>query len=48
MEYKKITNLLGSTSDKVLRFVTKKRTKVLTKKWKKVHDLEKHTILTSK
>ena len=38
MEYKKITNLLGSTSDKVLRFVTKKRTKVLTKKWKKVHD----------
>ena len=30
MEYKKITNLLGSTSDKVLRFVTKK--------WTNVHD----------
>ena len=28
MEYQKITNLLGNTSDKVLRFVTKKRIEV--------------------
>ena len=30
MEYQKITNLLGSTSDKVPRFTTKK--------WIEVHD----------
>ena len=30
MEYQKITNLLGNTSDKVPRFITKK--------WIKVHD----------
>ena len=30
MEYQKITNLFGNTSDKVLRFITKK--------WIEVHD----------
>ena len=28
MEYQKITNLLGNTSDKVPRFITKKRIEV--------------------
>ena len=42
MEYQKITKLLGNTSDKVPRFITKK--------WIEVHNhsLEKHTILTMK
>ena len=41
MEYQKITKLLGSTSDKVPRFITKKGKKFTI-------NLEEHTILTSK
>ena len=41
MEYQKITKLLGSTSDKVPKFVTKKGQKFMI-------SLEEHTILTNK
>ena len=41
MEYQKITNLLGKTSDKVARFITKKWIAVMI-------NLEEHAILTSK
>ena len=41
MEYQKITNLLGNTSDKVPRFITKNGQKFMI-------NLEKHPILTSK
>ena len=40
MEYQKITNSLGSTSDKVPRFITKK--------WIKVHDQSVETYNTNK
>ena len=41
MEYQKITNLLGNTSDEVPRSITKK--------WIRVHvNLEEHAVLTSK
>ena len=42
MEYQKITSLLGNTSDKVARFLTKNGLKFM------INHLEKHTILTSK
>ena len=34
MEYQKITNLLGNTSDKVSRFITKKGIEVHDQFWK--------------
>ena len=40
MEHKKITNLLGNTSNKVLRFITKK--------WIEVHDQSGETYNTNK
>ena len=40
MEYQKITNLLGSTSDKVPRFITRK--------WIEVHDQSGETCDTNK
>ena len=40
MEYQKITNLLGNTSDKVLRFITKK--------WMEVHDQSEGTYNSNK
>ena len=40
MEYQKITNLLGNTSDKVPRFITKK--------WIEVHDQSVETYNTNK
>ena len=40
MEYQKITNLLGNTSDKVPRFITKK--------WIEVHDQSGETYNTNK
>ena len=40
MEYQKITNLLGNTSDKVPRFITKK--------WIEVHHQSRKTYNTSK
>ena len=40
MEYQKITNLLGNTSDKVPRFVTKK--------WIEVHGQSRDTSNTKK
>ena len=40
MEYKKITNLLGNTSDKVPRFITKK--------WIEIHDRSAGTYNTNK
>ena len=40
MEYQKITNLLGSTFDKVPRFITKK--------WIEVHDQSGKTYNTNK
>ena len=40
MEYQKITNLLGNTSDKVARFITKK--------WIEVHDQSGGTYNTNK
>ena len=40
MEYQKITNLLGSTFDKVPRFITKK--------WIEIHDQSGKTYNTSK
>ena len=40
MEYQKITNLLGNTSDKVPRFITKK--------WIEVHDQSGGTYNTNK
>ena len=41
MEYQRIKNLLGDTSDKVPRFITKNGLKFMI-------SLEKHKILTSK
>ena len=40
MAYQKITNLLGNTSDKVLRFITKK--------WIEVHGQSGETYNTNK
>ena len=40
MEYQKITNLLGNTSDKVPRFITKK--------WTEVYDQSGETYNTNK
>ena len=40
MEYQKITNLLGNTSDKVPRFITKE--------WIEVHDKSGETYNTKK
>ena len=37
MEYQKITNLLGTTLDEVLRFITKK--------WGEVHDKSSQVVL---
>ena len=37
MEYQKITNLLGTTLDEVLRFITKK--------WVEVHDKSSQVVL---
>ena len=36
MEYQKITNLLGHTSDKVSRFITKKWIEVHDQFWKNI------------
>ena len=41
MEYQEITNVLGNTSDKIPRFITKNEQKFMI-------NLEKHTILPSK